>query len=73
MGILMRLTNEGGVPPLGDFPINTILILTFRTDLVGRVGTRQEHTETLWELAVADRQMRQAPAFASALVLGRIW
>ena len=48
MGILMHLTNErGGTPPGGLGPINTILILTFRTDQAGQVGPRREHTETL--------------------------
>jgi hypothetical protein len=60
MGILMRLTNERGYP-WGTCPINTILILTFRTDLAGQVGLDEIIQRFFAELTVADKQMRQAP------------
>ena len=73
MGILMRLTNEGGDPPWGTCPINTILILTFRIRIKQDRSPPDGSIQRLFaEFTVVDRQVRQALAFASALVLGRI-
>lgn len=63
----MRLTNEGGTPPLGDFPS---IQYSFSHSEHSKHGSIQR---LFAELTVADRQMRQVLAFASALVLGRIW
>jgi hypothetical protein len=69
----MRLISERGGYPPGGVPNQYHIDSHIRTDLAGQVGPDGRIQRLFAELTVPDRQMRQALAFASALVLGRIW